>query len=712
MTVVAVFALAALCWWAGFQLRAALWAGPESRGLRALLASVAGLVLLHLVLSWLDLLGVVWSPAVVVPVLVGLALLLRWLLPSAQLGEPGQPALPHGWSQWLAGLPLLVFSVLAWQLETVAPEFILNWGIKGQRCFLAQGMDLEFLGGPWNVSPYDPTLLPELYGFTSQLSGVFHEPGLMLWSSLFFAGILIAARELLITSDKTDDRGQLLFAILAFTLAMVGIGQLLAGSADWPLCLALAGALPALVAEPSQARDLQVGFLAALAAGSKLEGAPLAAFLLLVYLVRARSPGPGRALPAMLMRTIAPVLFGVVPWVISMFRQGLFTSTGIGFEFSRVTLGLQALSEALLAPGWHQMALILLVLPFVVLHRVTRALGVLGALQVLFHLVVVVFLPVDTRQYLLASLPLLAFQLMPACLVGLGLILAPWQQHGLPSTGPARLQPGPDTYDSACRPHPFDEEFGELLRHRDFVVQWSLRNIKLRYKRSVLGVLWTLLEPLLIISVLALVFSALFRFELPNYPVYILSGWIMWDFFSRSTTAMANEMVNTRNLCARFHVPRTAYLTAAIISHLVNWVLSGIVLAGVMLVFDHQFSYALAWLPLAMLLTAVFTFGIGLIVATLTAFFHDFNLMFMVVLTVWLYATPIIYPLAIVPEILRPLLLLNPLTHILAVVRTPIYEGLVPSGAAWLTAGSLSLIAFASGAWLFTSSRRAFEYRV
>jgi ABC-type polysaccharide/polyol phosphate export permease len=266
-------------------------------------------------------------------------------------------------------------------------------------------------------------------------------------------------------------------------------------------------------------------------------------------------------------------------------------------------------------------------------------------------------------------------------------------------------------YDTARQPDPIDDELRQLVRFRGLVALWARRNITLRYKRSLLGAAWTVLEPLAVMSILAVVFSAIFRFELPNYPVYVLSGWVMWDFFGRSTSAMASDVQSTREITSRFRLPRSAFLVASVASYLFNWCLALAVLAGVMLVFGHPFSAALVVEPLAMLLVALFAFGVGCIVSTLATAFYDFGLVYSVLLTMWFYATPFIYPLAIVPQPARPLLLLNPLTHLLVLVRAPIYEGRFPSAAEWLTGVIIALMAAMAGALVFTRARVAMEYR-
>jgi ABC-type polysaccharide/polyol phosphate export permease len=159
-------------------------------------------------------------------------------------------------------------------------------------------------------------------------------------------------------------------------------------------------------------------------------------------------------------------------------------------------------------------------------------------------------------------------------------------------------------------------------------------------------------------------------------------------------------------------VPRSAFAVASIVTYWVNWLIALIPLLGIMLVLRQPFSWSLLTVPLGMVLTALFAFGVGLIVATLGAFFHDVHLTYQVLLTAWLYATPIIYPLSIVEnERLRDLFRLNPLLHLCELVRTPVYEGHAASLDTWAIGLAVSLSAALLGWWTFTHWRAAFDYR-
>lgn len=269
---------------------------------------------------------------------------------------------------------------------------------------------------------------------------------------------------------------------------------------------------------------------------------------------------------------------------------------------------------------------------------------------------------------------------------------------------------GRPVYDSARRPHPFVEELQELWRFRELAFRWAGRNIKLRYKRSVLGILWTLIEPLMLMTILTVVFSTLFRFQLEHYPIYLLSGLLLFDFFSRTTLQIIEETVASQGLASRVYVPRTVFAVATVLTYLTNWAIALVPLLAIMLILGEPLSLALLTVPAGMLLTGLFALGVGLLVATLGATFHDFKLTYQVLLTAWLYATPIIYPLDIVPDRFQPYFRFNPLLYLCETVRDPAYLSTPAPARVWLIAIVISIGTAFVGWWVFTTRRSVFDY--
>jgi len=215
-------------------------------------------------------------------------------------------------------------------------------------------------------------------------------------------------------------------------------------------------------------------------------------------------------------------------------------------------------------------------------------------------------------------------------------------------------------YDSANVPSPAINELGELWRYRDLLRMLVSNSIKTRYKRSALGVVWTLLNPLLNTLVLTIAFSQLLRFNVKNYAIYLLVGLLVWNFFSQTTTHAMNTLVWGSSLIKRIYVPRTIFAPLGLI----------------MLVMRHPFSWTLLLLPLALLFLAMFTLGVTLLISTLAVFFVDVIDMYGILLSAWFYLTPIIYPIEIVPEKFALLLRLNPMYYMVSLFRRLIFDGM------------------------------------
>ena len=267
-------------------------------------------------------------------------------------------------------------------------------------------------------------------------------------------------------------------------------------------------------------------------------------------------------------------------------------------------------------------------------------------------------------------------------------------------------------YDSASIRSPALHELRELWRYRDLLRLLVSNSIKTRYKRSTLGILWTLLNPLLTTLVLTIAFSQIFRFQIQNYTIYLLVGLLFWNFFSQSTTQAMATLIWGSSLIKRIYIPRTIFAVSVVGNGLTNLLLALIPLALVMLITGHPFSLALLWLPLAILLLVMFTLGLALFMSTLAVYFVDVVDLYSILLTVWFYLTPVIYPVEIVPPRFAPLVQLNPMTTMLGLFRSIVYLGETPSLQAWLIAAGLAVVSLGAGWLVFTRRANDFAYRI
>ncbi len=282
-----------------------------------------------------------------------------------------------------------------------------------------------------------------------------------------------------------------------------------------------------------------------------------------------------------------------------------------------------------------------------------------------------------------------------------------------PSVAPVRNETRETpVYDSARRRLPIIAEVQELIAYRDLLFQMIARNIKTRYKRSVLGIFWTLLNPLLMMMVLTFVFSEVFRFRTHHYSAYALSGLVLWNFFAQTTSGAMSELVWGGSLMNRIYMPRAIFAATALGTGLVNLLLSLVPLLIIMIVTGVPMRAPVLFLPVPILLTAMFALGVALVLSTLAVYFADVVEMYQIVLMAWMYFTPIIYPKEIVPQKLLLLFNLNPMYHLLETFRAPLYSTSFAGPKTLAAATAAAVLTLAFGWWFFARKADELAYRI
>lgn len=242
-----------------------------------------------------------------------------------------------------------------------------------------------------------------------------------------------------------------------------------------------------------------------------------------------------------------------------------------------------------------------------------------------------------------------------------------------------------------------------LMRYKPLLSQLVIRDIKVRYRKSILGVFWTLLNPLLMMIVLSVVFSNIFKFDVANYPVYILSGQVIFNFFSESTSSAMTSVVDNATLLKKIYVPKYCFTISSFLSSIINILASFAALIVVMLFMrmDLHWTILLCWLPVILLV--IFSMGVGFILAAYVVKFRDIFHFYSVFLTALMYLMPVIYPLSIIENvpIVREIVNYNPLTIILNMFRDLVMNGVVPSWEPFLIVGLIAIAVLALGLWVF-----------
>lgn len=217
-----------------------------------------------------------------------------------------------------------------------------------------------------------------------------------------------------------------------------------------------------------------------------------------------------------------------------------------------------------------------------------------------------------------------------------------------------------------------------FLKYRGLIEELVSRDLKVKYRRSALGYFWTILSPLLMMIVMSIVFSYFFRYEIENYTVYLLSGQLIFNFFSEATNQAMSSIVSNRSLLTKVHLPKYIFPLAKVISAFVNLLFS-LAAIVIMLFLTRATIYPTIFLFLLPIFYAfLFALGCGLILSVCAVFFRDIYHIYSVILTALMYFTPIFYPVTILPDYAMRLMNLNPLYHILTMFRECILYGQLP----------------------------------
>lgn len=206
-----------------------------------------------------------------------------------------------------------------------------------------------------------------------------------------------------------------------------------------------------------------------------------------------------------------------------------------------------------------------------------------------------------------------------------------------------------------------------------------VRDIKVRYRHSVLGLVWTVLNPLLMMVVITVVFSTLFRQNIPNFPIYYLSGSLLFSFNSESTTTALYSIISNASLIKKVYIPKYLFPFSNILSGLVNLGFSLIAMFIVMFLTGAPFHVTLLLIPIPIFYTFLFATGLGILLSALTVYFRDIAHFYGVFILAWTYFTPVFYPVSILNGTAMKIMQFNPMFHYISFMRELVLTGEFPS---------------------------------
>lgn len=245
-------------------------------------------------------------------------------------------------------------------------------------------------------------------------------------------------------------------------------------------------------------------------------------------------------------------------------------------------------------------------------------------------------------------------------------------------------------------------------RYEFLIKQLVARDFKTKYKRSVLGYLWSFLNPLLTMTVQYIVFSTIFRSGISNFPVYLLSGIILFNFFTDAVGQGLTSIVGNASLITKVYVPKYIYPVTRVVSCSINMLISVIPLLIVTLLTGAKITPAVLLLPFALACLLLFCIGMSLLLSTTEVFFRDTQYLWGIVSLVWMYATPLFYPENIIPAQFRFIQTLNPMYHYVRFVRTILINGCSPEPKAYLLCAASALLMCVFGAIVFKKNQDKF----
>ena len=246
------------------------------------------------------------------------------------------------------------------------------------------------------------------------------------------------------------------------------------------------------------------------------------------------------------------------------------------------------------------------------------------------------------------------------------------------------------------------QRYGFLLR------QLVSRDFRVKYKASVLGVVWSFLNPLLTMLVYLFVFSTIFKSNIEYFPVYLMSGIVLFNFFAESTSLGLTAITGNSALITKVYMPKVIYPLSKVLSSGINLCISFIPLFIVMLITGVPFHKSMLLLPLVVLFLMMFCLGMSLILSSMNVFFRDTQFLWGVLITMWNFLTPIFYPESIIPAQFQTLYHLNPLYQIVFFMRSITIGGVSPTPVTYLYCTLVSVVPLALGLWIFRKNQDKF----
>lgn len=248
-----------------------------------------------------------------------------------------------------------------------------------------------------------------------------------------------------------------------------------------------------------------------------------------------------------------------------------------------------------------------------------------------------------------------------------------------------------------------------LYAYRDLLKQLVSKDIKLRYRRSFLGYVWSVLNPLMVMLVLVIVFSNMFRFSIENYPAYLIIGQIIFNCMTESTNQAISSITSNASLLKKVYVPKYIFTLSKVSSSMVNFLFSLAAMFLVFIVTGVKFSLYMLFIPVVLVELYLFCLGLSMFLAQCAVFFRDIQYIYGIITTAWMYLTPIFYPMDQLPESIQNLIkMFNPMYHYINQFRTVCLERTLPTSDTLIFGFGVGFVVLVFGTWMFQKNQDRF----
>lgn len=255
----------------------------------------------------------------------------------------------------------------------------------------------------------------------------------------------------------------------------------------------------------------------------------------------------------------------------------------------------------------------------------------------------------------------------------------------------------------------FLKRLGGFYQYRFLMQQLVSKDIKLKYRRSFLGYLWSILNPLMIMVIMVIVFSNMFRSDIESFPVYLIIGQTLFNFMSESTNQAINSITGNAALLKKTYVPKYVFTVSKITSSFVNTLFAMGALVIVFIVCRVTPNVYYLMIPLILLQEYMFCLGLGMLLAQSSVFFRDIQYIYNAIITAWMYLTPMFYPITLLPEGVRQFVqMFNPMYFYITEFRQIVIEGRMPDPYLIFAGTAAALLALIVGTWAFLKTQDKF----